>query len=168
MYYRDKRVNLGATLSSTPDAVAIICGNDEYANISGKLSFFQTSIGTLVLADVSGLPTNAGKCADNFHAFHIHTGGSCTGRDDDPFADADGHYNSDECPHPTHVGDMPPLISAGGRAFLAFLTDRFTVAEVVNRTVIIHESGDDFTTQPGGNAGGRIACGVIKLIKNRD
>ncbi|MBP3369234.1 MAG: superoxide dismutase family protein, partial [Clostridia bacterium] len=50
-------------------------------------------------------------------------------------------------------------------AFLAFVTDRFTVSEVVSKTVVIHDRPDDFTTQPSGNAGNKIACGVIERVK---
>ena len=57
---------------------------------------------------------------------------------------------------------MPPLIANNGYAIQAFLTDRFTVREILGKTVIIHDSADDFTSQPAGNAGARIACGVIR------
>jgi Cu-Zn family superoxide dismutase len=56
---------------------------------------------------------------------------------------------------------MPPLFSSGGRAFLVFLTNRFKVRDVVGRTVVIHAGRDDFTTQPSGDSGKKIACGVI-------
>ncbi|MGN1123171.1 MAG: superoxide dismutase family protein, partial [Eubacterium sp.] len=82
----------------------------------------------------------------------------------DPFADASTHSNSDNCPHPYYKGDMPPLFSAGGRAFSAFLSDRFTIDEIIGKAVIIHSSPDDFTTQPSGNAGEKIACGIIKEL----
>lgn len=59
---------------------------------------------------------------------------------------------------------MPPLFGNDGKAFSAFLTDRFTVKEIVGKTVIIHSSTDDFTTQPSGNSGEMIACGEIKRI----
>ena len=52
----------------------------------------------------------------------------------------------------------------GCLAFLAFITDRFTANEVIGKTVIIHDSPDDFTTQPSGNAGNKIACGIISKI----
>ena len=45
---------------------------------------------------------------------------------------------------------------------MAFMTDRFTVEEIVGKTIIIHSNADDFTTQPGGNSGKKIACGAIK------
>ena len=86
----------------------------------------------------------------------------CTGTADDPFADALTHYNPQCCPHPAHAGDMPPLIANNGYAIQAFLTDRFTVREILGKTVIIHDSADDFSSQPAGNAGARIACGVIR------
>ena len=84
-----------------------------------------------------------------------------TGNEDDPFADAKTHYNPKSCPHPYHAGDLPPLFSANGYAYSAVLTDRFTVDEIIGKTVVIHSSPDDFTTQPSGNAGRKIACGVI-------
>ena len=57
---------------------------------------------------------------------------------------------------------MPPLFWNNGYAFQMFLTDRFTVKEIIGKTVIIHDNADDFTTQPSGNSGEKIACGVIE------
>jgi Cu-Zn family superoxide dismutase len=57
---------------------------------------------------------------------------------------------------------MPPLFGNQGYAFLMFLTDRFTAREIIGKTVIIHDKPDDFTTQPAGNSGNKIACGVIQ------
>lgn len=116
----------------------------------------------LVLAEVSGLPDTGERCKDSIFAFHIHSGGTCSGSADDPFRDAQGHYHPENCPHPAHAGDMPPLFSNKGYAAQAFLTGRFTVREIIGRTVIIHAGTDDFTSQPAGNAGARIACGVIR------
>jgi Cu-Zn family superoxide dismutase len=65
-------------------------------------------------------------------------------------------------PHPRHAGDFPPLLeTARGGAQLSFLTDRFTVAQALGHAVIIHLNPDDFTTQPSGNAGPMIACGMV-------
>ena len=149
-------------LRRRPDAQADISGGRENPRLRGSVRFYQTPQGVLVLAEVSGLPDRGGRCEDNIFAFHIHSGGSCTGCPDEPFADAQGHYNPERCPHPAHAGDMPPLFSNNGYALQAFLTDRFTVREIVGRTVIIHDDVDDFTSQPAGNAGERIACGVIR------
>ena len=94
-------------------------------------------------------------------AVHIHEGSDCGGTD---FSDTGGHYNPDAREHPRHAGDLPPLLSMGGRAFLAVETGRFTPCDVVGRTVVIHGSTDDFHTQPAGNAGKKIACGVIRQV----
>ena len=150
-------------LRRTPDARALVKGSAAYPNLMGTVSFFGTSSGVLVLADFKGLPAGTGNCrAGSIFAFHIHEGGSCTGSAQDPFADADGHYNPGTCPHPYHAGDMPPLFGNNGIAWTAFLTDRFKVPEIVGRTVVVHASPDDFTTQPSGNSGAKIACGIIE------
>ena len=81
------------------------------------------------------------------------------------FSDAGGHWNPAGCPHPYHAGDLPPVFAtASGRGFLAVLTDRFSLPEVVGHTVILHGHLDDFTTQPSGSAGETIACGVIRRL----
>lgn len=104
-------------------------------------------------------------CKNLIFAFHIHSGANCSGNEADEFANVNGHFNPQNTPHPCHAGDMPPLFDAGGRAFSAFLTDRFTLPEIIGRTVIIHNMPDDFTSQPSGNAGEKIACGVISKRK---
>lgn len=83
---------------------------------------------------------------------------------DDPFADAMSHYNPNDCEHPHHAGDLPPLFGNDGFALLLFLTSRFSVDEIIGKTVIIHDQPDDFTTQPSGNSGTKIACGVIGKV----
>ena len=74
------------------------------------------------------------------------------------------HYNLKNCPHPLHAGDMPPLVSDGGYAWMTFYTKHFSAEEVVGLTVVIHSSPDDFKTQPSGDSGKKIACGVIKQV----
>ena len=150
-----------SVLRSRPQAVVFLRGSAEFPDISGIVRFYATEWGTLVAADVVGLPHKNGECEGRIFGFHIHAGESCTGNADDPFADALSHYDTNLCPHPYHAGDMPPLFGCRGRAFSVFLTDRVTVGELIGKTVIIHDSPDDFTTQPSGNAGTKIACGVI-------
>ncbi len=147
-------------LRRVPEARAIMAGSHDHPDIHGAVSFYQAVDGVLLVAQIHGLPAEE-TCASNVFGFHIHEGTSCTGNDEDPFANAGGHYNPRGCPHPAHAGDLPPLFGNRGYAFMAFFTDRFTVKEVVGRTVIIHASPDDFTTQPSGNSGTKIACGRI-------
>lgn len=142
--------------SARPDAVARLRGGEEASRIWGEVKFYQTRSGVLVIADVSGLPEGDG---DGFFALHIHEGDSCGG---EGFAATGGHYNPTGALHPRHAGDLPPLLSCGGRAYLAVRTDRFRVQDVVGRTVVIHSGADDFRTQPAGNAGTKIACGTIQ------
>lgn len=153
--------NLLAALRCAPDAWAALRGSEKYPQLSGIVRFCQTRRGVLVFAEVSGLPDEAESCGNDFFAFHIHGGDSCSGDSADPFANALTHYNPEGCPHPAHAGDLPPLLSNHGYALQVFLTNRFTVREIIGRTVIIHAGADDFSTQPGGSAGSRIACGQI-------
>lgn len=141
------------------DASAKIRGDGDYPCISGTVKLYQTRLGVIVYSEVRGLPDS---CHNHIFGFHIHEGNSCTGTMDDPFSGAMTHYNPNNCTHPYHAGDLPPLFGNGGLAISLFLTDRFGVNEVIGRTVIIHDHPDDFTTQPAGNSGTKIACGVIK------
>ena len=144
-----------------PAAWANLRGSEAYPNLRGSVRFYESGQGVLVITEVTGLPTARNRCENPIFALHIHEGGSCTGNEQDPFADVGMHYNPLRCPHPYHAGDMPPIFGANGYAFSAFFTDRFTIRDIVGRTVILHGSPDDFTTQPSGNAGEKIACGEI-------
>lgn len=143
-----------------PDAQAKIQGGPKHPDISGYVSFYQLQSGVLVMAEVFNLP-KGGECNSGIFGFHIHEGESCTGNESDPFADAKTHYNPYDCPHPYHAGDLPPLFGNHGYAYMTVLTDRFAAREIIGKTVIIHDRPDDFTTQPAGNSGNKIACGVI-------
>ncbi len=145
-----------------PDAAAVLQAAPDGRRIEGTVSFYQTPQGVLVTAAVRGLPVTRMACAQPIFALHIHEGSSCTGNAGDPFAGAGTHYNPAGCPHPYHAGDLPPLFTdLTGFAWMAVLTDRFRVPDILGRTVIVHSQPDDFTTQPSGNAGAKIACGVI-------
>lgn len=149
-------------IQQRPHAAAILRGSAAYPHIQGMVLFYQTSRGVLVTARVSGLPDATDDCRSPIFGFHIHAGEECTGNAQVPFVDAGAHFNPQHCPHPFHAGDLPPLFGNHGYALSAFLTDRFTVPAIEGKTVIIHDQADDFTSQPGGNAGNRIACGKIK------
>ncbi len=141
-----------------PDAVARIVGGEEVPQLSGCVRFYQENGCVLIVADISGLP----KASETgFFGFHIHQGRECSG---EGFSGTEGHYNPLGRGHPEHAGDLPPLLLCQGKAYLSVKTDRFSVNEIIGRTVVIHSDPDDFHSQPAGNAGKKIACGVIQRI----
>lgn len=154
-------------LHGRPQASANITGSESCPNLSGTVQFYQVKEGVVVYAEVRGLPQTDAPCHGQIFGFHIHSGTDCGGSLDEPFADAMSHYNPDGCGHPHHAGDLPPLFGNNGLALCAFLTNRFSIDEVIGRTVIIHDHPDDFTTQPSGNSGTKIACGVIRRTTPR-
>jgi len=138
-----------------PDAVAEIRGGAEAPQLTGCVRFYQENGCVLVEVRVSGLTRES---ETGFFGFHIHKGESCSGND---FSGTGSHYDPSEQIHPKHAGDLPPLMMHHGRAHMAVRTDRFRVQDILGRTVVIHSDPDDFHTQPAGNAGTKIACGVI-------
>ena len=138
-----------------PDAVARIQGGIEAQQLSGCIQFYQENGCVLIVARVSGLPRSS---ETGFFGFHIHQGENCSGTD---FSGTGSHYNPTDRAHPKHAGDLPPLLGYGRNAYLCVRTDRFSVDEIIGRTVVIHRDLDDFHSQPAGNAGMKIGCGVI-------
>lgn len=153
-----------SVLRGKAQAVAYINGSGDYSNISGIIQFYTVREGVLVCAEINGLPYTDRPCHEQVFGFHIHMGTNCGGTMDDPFADAMTHFDLNGCDHPYHAGDLTPLFGNNGLALCVFLTNRFSVGEVIGRTIIIHGHPDDFTTQPSGNSGTKIACGVIRKI----
>ncbi len=152
-------------IKSAPYAFARIKGSNDYPRINGIVYFYKVKAGVLVSIELKGLPVSDNICKKPIFAVHIHSGSSCTGNSTDPFADALTHYNPDNCPHPYHAGDLPPVFGADGFGFSAFLTNRFSAEEIIGKTIIVHSSPDDFTTQPSGNSGTKIACGEILAVR---
>jgi superoxide dismutase, Cu-Zn family len=99
------------------------------------------------------------------HGIHVHGVGSCGAN----FAAAGGHHNPLAQPHGGHAGDLPNLIvNADGQGRLNATVTGFTLSasatgafDVDGSSIIVHAAPDDFVTQPTGNSGGRVACGVI-------
>lgn len=141
-----------------PDAVAQITGGVDTPRLSGCVQFYQENGCVLIMVKISGLP----KSETGFFGFHVHQGNACTGAD---FSGTGSHYNPVERAHPEHAGDLPPLLRCNGSAYLSVRTDRFSVKEIIGRTVVIHSDPDDFHSQPAGNAGKKIACGVIRKCR---
>lgn len=139
-----------------PDAVSRIMGGEETPQLFGCVQFYQEKGCVLIVARIFGLPK---KSETGFFGFHIHQGKDCSGAG---FSGTEGHYNPTEQAHPAHAGDLPPLLQYQGKAYLSVKTDRFSVSEIIGRTVVIHSEPDDFSSQPAGNAGMKIACGKIQ------
>lgn len=139
---------------SRPDAVANIHGGEEFPNVCGQVTFYQRRDCVLVEVTVKHLPVTE----TGFFGFHIHDGDACEG---DNFSETGSHYNPTNTRHPTHAGDLPPLMLCNGGTYLVVATDRFCVKDIIGRTVVIHQMPDDFQSQPAGNAGMKIACGKI-------
>lgn len=145
--------------------------NDADGNDVGKVKFYDSkkSDHVSVSAKVNGLPAG-------FHGFHIHETGSC----EPDFTAADGHLNPDDKNHSEHPGDMPVLlVNEDKTGKLYFRSDRFSIDQLTKgdgTAIIVHEKPDNYTNIPEryasngpddktlavGDAGGRLACGVVK------
>lgn len=139
-----------------PCCTAILHGSDLYPEICGTVLFFDVCQGTVIFSEINGLPAKNG-----FFAMHIHMGRTCSGNTKDPFANAGTHLDLHDMPHPFHTGDLPALLGNNGYAWSAVYTDRFRPSQVCGHTVILHAHSDDYHTQPSGNSGEKIACGII-------
>lgn len=134
----------------------------------------STVTGTATFTEVSGggvsVHVHVEKAPPGTHGLHVHDKGDCSAPD---ATSAGGHFNPGGMPHAgpmaekRHAGDLGNIeIGADGKGDLDTKTDMLTVKagpnSVVGRSVIFHEKADDLTTQPTGNAGGRLACGVVQ------
>ena len=144
-----------------PKAAAWVTGNAANPQLSGLVKFYQTSYGGIVVAaEIFGLPNISQAGSSDFYAMHIHEFGDCS----DNFEKTGNHYNPGQSPHPSHAGDLPPLLGSQGYAWSAFYDKRFTIKEIIGKSVVIHSGRDDFTTQPAGDSGAKIGCGEIRRI----
>jgi len=148
-------------------AIARVKGGPLAPEIRGIVRFKEVTGETWVCATIKGLPpyrpaTNS-KNPIGPHGFHIHEFGNCqVGDPQNPFQAAGGHWNPDNQPHGNHAGDFPVLFSNNGYAKMCFFTNRFRPVDVIGKSIIIHQNPDDYRTQPAGDAGNRLACGVIR------
>lgn len=162
----DFNFNMFSVNFDRPDATAQLKGSALAPGLEGFVRFYSVPGGTLVRADVCGLPvykpaSPGGQPVGPF-GFHIHEGSTCElGDGRNAYASAGGHYNPQKQPHGNHAGDLPVLFSNAGCAHMCVFTNKFKVKDVVGKTVIIHQNPDDYRTEPAGNSGVRIGCGVI-------
>lgn len=142
-----------------PAAVAWVTGNNTYSELSGLVKFYDTPYdGVLVEAEVFGLPNVSTQGSSDFYAMHIHQYGNCSGS----FEKTGSHFNPTNVFHPEHAGDMIPLLGNQGYAWTSFYDKRFAIDDIIGKSVVIHSRRDDFTTQPAGDSGEKIGCGVIR------
>ncbi len=133
--------------------------------VRGIIRFEKTEGGIKVTADITGL--TPGK-----HGFHIHAFGDCSAPD---FTSAGPHFMVAGETHgapasaTSHMGDMGNLVAeADGTAHVEWIDSHISFdgpGSILGRSVVVHEKEDDLTTQPTGNSGARIACGVIGIAQ---
>ena len=135
------------------------------SNVSGTVTFTKGADGIQVVADVTGL--KPGK-----HGFHVHEFGDCSAPDGNS---AGGHFNPTHKQHGApdaadrHAGDLGNIeADASGKAHLDWKDKVMKLSgpdSIVGHSVIVHVKEDDLKTQPTGNSGERLACGVIGVAK---
>ncbi|HEX2395509.1 MAG TPA: superoxide dismutase family protein [Bacteroidales bacterium] len=134
------------------------------STVSGTVTFALEDEGVRIVADVQGL--TKGK-----HGIHIHEFGDCSSPDG---SSAGNHFNPHSKNHGApdaenrHSGDMGNIeVDESGKGRLEYVDKTMTLegnGSVVGKSVIVHANEDDLKTQPSGNAGGRLACGVIEAL----
>jgi superoxide dismutase, Cu-Zn family len=152
----------GTNIAEPESAKAEI--KDASGRLVGRATLTQTSEGVRIQTTLAGLPMGT-------HGLHIHEAGRC----EPPFATAGGHFNPEPKQHGKdnkmgrHAGDLPNLaVPENGRVIVDLVEPMVSLRSGANSlmdgdgsALVVHEWGDDNRTDPDGNAGSRIACGVI-------
>ena len=143
-----------------PALLGTLKGGQGHENIDGTASVFWLPDAVYFEIQLYGLP------ASDVFGLHIHDGIVC-GPADSGFTESGSHLSL--CPegtwcdrHPYHAGDLPPLFSdQNGDAVMGVYLDKAVVSDISGRTIVLHSMRDDFSSQPAGDSGIRIACGVL-------
>ena len=162
--YAQVQENRVYMLEDLPSAVCILYPT-EGNETSGIVKFTLTPGGIKIVADLVGLTPGR-------HGFHIHEFGDCSRLDG---KSAGGHFNPWDNIHGApdqfrkHIGDLGNLVAGeDGKAHYEWTDSYISFAgmnSILGRAIIVHAGEDDLTSQPTGNAGARLACGVIGLAK---
>jgi len=133
------------------------------SNVKGKVTFTQVEGGVRVQAELTGLTPGE-------HGFHVHQYGDCAAMDGKC---AGGHFNPTGAPHggpesaERHVGDLGNITAdASGKAVYDRVDKLLALNgphSIIGRSIIVHAGRDDLTSQPSGDAGARVGCGVIGI-----
>lgn len=157
-------MSTGMATSGTLSAAIVNLASASGSLVSGKLSLMAMGDGVHITGEVGGLAPNS------THGFHIHEKGDCSAAD---ASSAGGHFNPGSEPHGRarnaqhHAGDNDNLVANGqGVAridahFAGVVLGGGAGNDIVGKAVVVHGDPDDYTSQPSGNAGSRVACGVI-------
>lgn len=152
-----------ATAAPASEAVAQI-GPTQGNTVNGSLALSQSAEGVHITGSVQGLKPDAD------FGFHVHEKGDCSAPDG---SSAGGHFNPTQAQHGNpasgahHAGDMVNIHSNGEGTAQVDATAAGTTlhgdagTDIMGKAIVVHESADDYTTQPSGNSGKRVACGVI-------
>ncbi len=148
------------SIKASLKAVAVISPT-QGSEVTGVVHFTQTAEGVRVTGAIEHL--TPGK-----HGFHVHEAGDCTGPQGKT---AGGHFNPDNMPHggpmdaKRHVGDLGNIIADTNGTAVINMVDTVIALQgphsIIGRSVIVHAGEDDLTSQPSGDAGPRVGCGVI-------
>ena len=152
----------GPTVYQDPSAIAVL-SSTQNSSVHGVATFVRSGSVAVVNLNMAGFKPNT------VHGLHIHDSGDCTARDG---SSAGGHFNPGGTAHGAangtvhHAGDLPSLrADAHGVASIDVIVPGVTLGEgptsIKGRSLVVHGKADDYTTQPSGNSGPRVACGVI-------
>ena len=146
--------------ASASDAARADLGPASGSAVSGTVAVRALAGGGVHLdVKVSGL-------SPGLHGFHVHEVGDCSALD---ASSAKGHFNPTGKPHGSHAGDLPDLTAdASGNARLSTNVPLLTLDDgsmsIMGRAFVVHADPDDHVSQPTGNSGKRVACGVIRAL----
>jgi len=152
-----------ATLSGSKPVGTALLESRSGSAVTGTATVLKQRSGLALHVELSGLSPGSE------HGFHIHEKGDCSAPD---AMSAGGHFNPEGTPHgrtglgPHHLGDLGAMVAdSRGRVSADIPLDELTVVagprNVIGRSLVVHRDRDDYVSQPAGNAGPRIACGVI-------